>query len=913
MDWKRVTIFISSTFNDMHGERDYLVKFVFPELQEWAYEHKIHLVDVDLRWGVTTKDTENGNTLGTCLKNIDDSRPFFLCFLGQRRGWVPNPKVDISKNTPEVYPEICDRLDDKSVTEAETEHALLAPMYRILDNLEKKHYSPVEHSLFFFREDNYSENLSDSQKLIYTNESERNDKLEYRDNKYYKNSNSDERVKHADEKLEEFKATIRKTHQKVFNYNGTWDFEHIVPELSHKKDNSQIGGFKNFNYRENTLKDKIIQELKKEIFKAYPDHENIGLRDDLEIEIDNHDLIRELNTQGFIPRETSFKQLDDFLNSNDSLCVLTAKAGLGKTTLLANYITTLKEKDLNVYYRFSGISSESGDSYSIWKNILKEAKIPVSEDEKSIESWIPNLEELEKNQKEVLNRLANEKETVVIIDGINQLSDGLNMINWLEKDLNPNLKIVLSLKEDETEKVQNLIKLVDKDEKIAHLEVDEIKDNEAKKEIINKYLNQFLKDLDTKHINSIINTNGSENPLFLKILLTELRTFGQYDKLNEEIKKFTPKIPIISQLLALPQASGNYAELKKKIAKIPATPEKAFQTVLKKLENEESYTNIQSNVIVPLIFGLLANARYGLTEEELVHCIQKETSFNTDEINEDLKIIIRQVRPFMVKKGQIHDFFYDSFKIAAQEKYKNNKIHLNEILSDYFQKQADPGNNYEFTGSSKRAFSELPYHLCHGEKREELEKILSKYLWIHKKIELFDIYDTIKDYKYLKNEPYHLKLIKECLILSSHILKGNKELLTEQLWGRMKDINNEEIKNLLEESQNNTKKPWLKPLSTYLDPPGGPLIRTLKGHTDSVFCVVFSPDGKSIVSASADGTLKVWDSQSGEEIRTLTGHRGALESVVFSPDGKTIVSASGDKTLKVWDSQSGEEIRTLTG
>ena len=55
MKWERVTIFISSTFNDMHAERDYLVKDVFPELREWCEERKIHLIDVDLRWGVTEK------------------------------------------------------------------------------------------------------------------------------------------------------------------------------------------------------------------------------------------------------------------------------------------------------------------------------------------------------------------------------------------------------------------------------------------------------------------------------------------------------------------------------------------------------------------------------------------------------------------------------------------------------------------------------------------------------------------------------------------------------------------------------------------------------------------------------------------------------------------------------------------
>jgi hypothetical protein len=51
MRWKTVRVFISSTFDDMHAERDYLVKHVFPELSVWCGERKLRLVDIDLRWG----------------------------------------------------------------------------------------------------------------------------------------------------------------------------------------------------------------------------------------------------------------------------------------------------------------------------------------------------------------------------------------------------------------------------------------------------------------------------------------------------------------------------------------------------------------------------------------------------------------------------------------------------------------------------------------------------------------------------------------------------------------------------------------------------------------------------------------------------------------------------------------------
>lgn len=54
--WKTVRLFISSTFRGMYAERDHLVRFVFPELKEKCRKHRVNLIDVDLRWGVTEAD-----------------------------------------------------------------------------------------------------------------------------------------------------------------------------------------------------------------------------------------------------------------------------------------------------------------------------------------------------------------------------------------------------------------------------------------------------------------------------------------------------------------------------------------------------------------------------------------------------------------------------------------------------------------------------------------------------------------------------------------------------------------------------------------------------------------------------------------------------------------------------------------
>ncbi len=91
-------------------------------------------------------------------------------------------------------------------------------------------------------------------------------------------------------------------------------------------------------------------------------------------------------------------------------------------------------------------------------------------------------------------------------------------------------------------------------------------------------------------------------------------------------------------------------------------------------------------------------------------------------------------------------------------------------------------------------------------------------------------------------------------------------------------------------------------------------LATLQGHTGKINCVVFSSDGKMLASAGTnDNVVKLWDVATAKELSTLEGHTGAVYSAAFAPNGGTVASGSADGTVKIWDVAKGTEFATLEG
>ena len=98
------------------------------------------------------------------------------------------------------------------------------------------------------------------------------------------------------------------------------------------------------------------------------------------------------------------------------------------------------------------------------------------------------------------------------------------------------------------------------------------------------------------------------------------------------------------------------------------------------------------------------------------------------------------------------------------------------------------------------------------------------------------------------------------------------------------------------------------------NPRTGALLRTLRGHTQQITEVRFSPDGRRILSASADGTARVWDGSTGAPLATMKTASGApLPAAAWSPDGQRVVAGDTGGAIHVWDAATGAAIRDLAG
>ena len=928
--WEKVFIFVSSTFNDMHAERDYLVKNVFPELSEWCERRKLRMVDIDLRWGVTETDaTQNKNVVNVCLNRIDECRPFFLCFLGQRYGWVPERK-DVSPKTLERFPGLEETMNrGASVTELEILHSLISPFHSE-HTIENKKYHPTEYSFFYFRDEAYINDLPKALpylRRIYSDLEEEDvptrdalkDKREAL-NKQIGDTKRPHHIYHAcwsqDLKTPEIAiplqcpATIAENQQK---WREDWEkYANVhVTGLDVEKNPDEVSKAREFNERVTKgrlsnlkcegekLGDTIIEELKRSIAQRFPDHQEIESPQELQKEIDQQEQFVFINSEGFIKRTGDFDELDEYVESNSNkLFILTAEAGMGKSMLLANWVdnyrTTIQDESTHsVHFRFIGVSDGSNTVYSLLRLLLRELK----EVGDQIDDEIPNDPEmLRRAFPGFLKKIGQKRKAVIVLDALNQLELGLSDLDWLPKQLPDGIKLIVSFKRGNKD-AEKLYTRFAKDKRVQMAGVKPFEDRTDRRKLIKAYLSQYLKDLEQRHIDLLIDSEAACNPLYLKVVLSELRVFGAFANLDEKIR----------------QDFGS-------------NPASAFDAVLARLERDPAYTAIPPNKAVPLIFGLLAHTRSGLKVDELasilIHTFDPgDIPWTRETAQETVYFFLRQVRPFFARREGRYDFFYESFKTAARMRFEGDATTRfpgrrltrawHGLLAFCFLSKADPAGDGSWSGNYPQGLSELPFHLAGAERWQDLNATLLSFRFLQAKVNDFGPQPLIDDFdRALKEGPGNdnLSLVRDSLLLSAAALARDPGQLTSQLNGRLMELDSPELEELVESAQRWTTSPWLRLMKSTLKRPGGPLQRTVEAHDKAILNIFVLPDGSRAVTRSDDCTLKLWDLETG---RLLREHLREFRSIAISPDGHNLILGCQNKTVLLWDVDAWCEVRVI--
>ncbi len=472
----------------MHSERDWLVKRVFPALRERLEPFRIHLVDIDLRWGVTKEQAENDEILDICLSQIDECRPFFLGIIGERYGWVSDR---VNERVTSKWNWVRDHIG-KSITELEI-------LYGVLNN-------PTMHShaFFCFRDPKFLSGVPE----------------------YLCGDFEVESVEHK-RKLNSLKQAIRDS--------GLPMFENYPCRYAGLRDQgrAKLEGLDEFGQR-------ILEWLWNSIGRELQLPE---VASDLDAEVDPlaeeqayHERFMESRLRVYIGRNRLQESLIDFATGNDEFpCLVTGPSGSGKSAALAYFTNAFaaSHPDAFVIPHFVGASPASTSVRTMLLRFcsLLKLQFDLSEDVPQdtnglITAFI-----------QIVYKITPDHRVVIIVDALNQLDEAENAqrLPWMPWTFPGHVKLICSCIDDAGRREPALESFAIRPHKRIAVEPLTVWEREA---ILKQVPSLSAKTLDARQAQALLGNPATSNPLFLLVALEELRGFGSFEQLNQRIDEF---------------------------------------------------------------------------------------------------------------------------------------------------------------------------------------------------------------------------------------------------------------------------------------------------------------------------------------------------------------------------------------
>ncbi len=474
--WKTVRVFISSTFRDMQAERDWLVRFVFPRLREELLKWRIHFVDVDLRWGVTSDQ----NALGVCRAVIDECHPRFMCMLGGRYGWVPDGQ-------------------DKSITADEIHYGVLG-----------REAGKRGHSFFYFRDDRATARM-----------------VEETPGDFREPDGSD-----GAQKLAALKQSVTGAGLPVFLYDAQWDGaqkrlvglekfgERVHADLLQSLRNDPELAAR-FATDGTAPPDEFAEEA--EQMDAF-----IEERTEQFILGSREPLMRGLLAFASADGTPNIYVLTGAPGSGKSAFLAKFTREISKSPVTSHQSPLLLP-------HFIGASTGSTDLRRTLRRLCHDLALAAC----NTEPLPLDIKELITHFQKLLGEAAGRQRVILVLDALNQFdaTDGAHWLNWLPRELPPGVRIVASViaPADGQPEHQTLAILRHRPgtrmEKLAPLtEADTLA-------IIEGSLRRYAKRLNPGQLAALLAKPAGRLPLYVLTALEELRTLGTYDEITDRIRE----------------------------------------------------------------------------------------------------------------------------------------------------------------------------------------------------------------------------------------------------------------------------------------------------------------------------------------------------------------------------------------
>jgi telomerase protein component 1 len=710
--WRTVRVFISSTFRDMHAERDHLVKVAFPRLRERLLPYRIHLIDIDLRWGLTAEQAENGRVIDLCLSEIDRCRPFFVGIIGQRYGWVP----ESASEDPSHQHRRPEAPTGKSITALEIYHGVL------------RNPSMEDHALFYFREPTFlaSPDMTEAiRREVYLDE-------------------------HG-QALEDLKQEISHYCQDrgipLRKYACGWD-----PKKANPEDGTLgriVGLYELGQVVEQDVYEAMTREYP-EIAAPPPDPEAAGSVGWLSTETDYHDRFAESMLQVYCGREKIHEELSKYLCGTATIpLMLTGESGSGKSSIIAklqsDHHHQKPEDFLLVHY--IGASPLSTNVRMMLRRFCQELENNFKLKPRTVgypgtgapegpaaDLVLPeSVEKLQQLLAELLRGIPTTCKAIILVDGLNQLDEtpSARELTWMPTVLPQNVKIIVSCVDDgsETDSVCAVLRR----RRLLEVRIDPLTKAEQI-EIMHELPAMSAKTLDAGQISTLLENPGTTNPLYLSVALDELRGFGSFERLGERIRSF-------------PDVSGEIG-----LAHL-------FLQVIDRLVHE------LGEELVSWVLSLIASSRQGLSERELAEVLDRRgisCGEDTTALTQ-MQVLLRQLRSHLLRRDTRIDFLHRTLAHAVRRRFlpdDDNERSVHQELANLFLDKADPGGNATWEGRDGYSIKEVVYHMAKAARWEDLVACLQDPNYVEARLLRLNvirtpegnaryegIYDLLEDYR----------------------------------------------------------------------------------------------------------------------------------------------------------------------